>query len=68
MTTTTERDFYSPTECVKRLGLSLDSWERHIRPALLTGEIASFKIGAKRLVSWSSLIAYLRTHHSGAIQ
>lgn len=65
--TTLTRDFYSPTECVERLGISPDTWERWIRPALLSGEIINYKVGTRRLVSWSSLMDYLAKYHNGAL-
>jgi excisionase family DNA binding protein len=65
----TTDDFYlGPTQAAKRLGLSVDTLERRIRPALLTGEIASFKVGSRRLISWASLLAYLAKHHNGALR
>jgi excisionase family DNA binding protein len=70
MSTATHTDdrYLSLADVAKRLSVSVDTLERHIRPALLTGEIASFKIGARRLISWQSLLDYLQRHHNGAVQ
>jgi excisionase family DNA binding protein len=68
MSTTTESDFLSMGQIAQRLGLSVDTLERHIRPGLLTGEIESYKIGSRRVISWESLRAYLAKHHSGALR
>jgi excisionase family DNA binding protein len=64
----TETPFASIGECAKRLGLSVDTLERHVRPGLRTGEIVSYKIGSRRVISWASLLEYLKRHHSGALQ
>lgn len=67
MTTTTEDCYLNLTKTADRLGLSVDTLERRIRPALLTGEIASFKIGNRRLISWPSVLEYMKRHYNGAI-
>lgn len=68
MTTVTTDEYLSLGKIAERLGVSVDTLERHIRPALLTGEIASFKIGARRVISWESLLAYLAEHFNGALR
>lgn len=65
---TSVREYVSIDEAVEELRISKDTWEEYIYPALLTGAIASFKIGRRRIISWQSLIAYLTHHHNGAIQ
>lgn len=62
-----EERYFSPAKTAERLDVSVDTLERHIRPALLSGEVASFKIGSRRLISWTSLLEYLKRNHNGAL-
>lgn len=48
----------SPREAAQVLGISDDTWYRHVRPEVQRGEILSYRIGRNVRIITASLLAW----------
>lgn len=48
----------SPKEAAEVLGISDDTWYRHVRPAMLRGEFLWYRIGRSVRIVTASLLAW----------
>lgn len=48
----------TPAEAAEVLRISEDGFYRHVHPAVVRGEILSYRIGRRRLILTSSLLAW----------
>lgn len=56
----------SPEQAAEVLGLTIDSYYRHVHPSVARGEILSYRIGRQRRVITASLLAWNEQRGAGA--
>lgn len=56
----------TPEEAAEVLRISLDGYYRHIHPLVVKGDILSYRIGRRRLILTSSLLAWQERQAKGA--